>query len=147
MKFDFRQISMPPGELPSTSNATGRPSNNFCQLPVWPKDLSLTSAGRPSVNFHKLSVRRENLLYNFCVVGRPSIPFRQLFERQGDLPSTFVTILCSRETLRQFPSTFRSIMGPSVKICQLPVHRETFLELQSIFCVAGRPCVKFWQLS
>ena len=51
-------------------------------------------------------------------------------------------------------------MGPFVKFCQLPVHRETFLELQSIFCipvtlrqilatflVAGRISVYFRQLS
>ena len=88
---------------------------------------------RPSVNFRQYFVWQETL--------------RQLSVWPGDLPSLL--------------STFYVTVGPSVKLCQLPMQlgvltstsinflfgRENFRKLPSIFHAAERPSINFRQHS
>ena len=107
-----------------------------------------------SVNFHQLSVRREDLPPTFCTAGTPSFHFRQrsqetfrqllttfrygretflpLSVRPGDLPSTSVIFLYGWET---------------VNFCQLSMQPVAFRQLQSAFRVAERPSTNFRELS
>ena len=103
-------------QLPLTFRVAGRPSVKFCQHFVQPRDLPSVSvkfwciqlyfrelpstfcvAGRHCVNFHK-----------HCAIRRPSVNIHQIFMQLGDLPSTSVKLLCSRENICQLPSSFRA---------------------------------------
>ena len=77
--MNFRHISMPAGEFPSTS------VHFLCG---WE-------------NFRQLFVQLEDLQSTFRAAVGPSINFRQLSVWLGKLPSTFVNFLCGRKTIRQ----------------------------------------------
>ena len=99
-QMTFRQHSMRPSDLPSTSvNISCRPFVNFRQRSVWPEDFALAfpMAGTPSVNFFQISVR------------------------PGKFSSTSVKFLCSWETFRQPPSTLGAAGRPSVNFHLLSV--------------------------
>ena len=148
------QLSMRPGDLPSTSVKLQCDQEIICEL-----SANFHAAGRPSVNFRQ----------HFVWSG-DSVKCHQLSVQPGDLLSTYVNILCCQETFHQLPSTFCAAgrpsinfvifpcgWGPSVNFCQRSVQpgdllstyvnilccQETFHQLPSTFCAAGRPSINF----
>ena len=122
----FRQLSLLPREFQSTSVniscgqetfrqipsdfcVAGRPSDNFHQISIWPGDLSSTfcTPGRLSMSFRQLAVRSRDLStsINFPCGRGLSVIFCQLSVQAKDLPSTSINIPCSRETFCQLLST------------------------------------------
>ena len=73
----LHQLSVLPGEIPSTSSNFPSGIETFCELPS-----------------------------TFGTVGRPSFNFCLLSAWPGDLPLTFVQFPCCREIFRQLALTF-----------------------------------------
>ena len=150
----FRQYFVWPGDAPSTFRVAGRPSVNFCQLPMWPGVLTSTSInflfGRenfrklPSI-FHAavcLCVQPEifcQLSSTFCAAMRPSVNFCHLSMRLEDCPSTFIVartpsvhlshFLCCQETFRQLPSTLRATRRHSLNSVNFLCRQKIFHHL------------------
>ena len=69
----FSHIFVQPGtlrQLPLTFGVAARPFVNFRQLSMWPGDLLSTS-----VNFHCGQYTFRELLSTFCTTGKPSVNF------------------------------------------------------------------------
>ena len=154
---NFRQVSVLPGHLKSTSvkspciretfykllstyHVARRSSVNipcgretFRELPS-----TFRAAGRLSVNFRHLSLRPKDLPSTLPAAGRPSVNFcqqsvwpatcRQLYFHSAVLLSTSVHFLCHQDTFRQLPSTHLPGYLPSISVCIICC-REIFHEL------------------
>ena len=103
-------------------------------------------ATRPSVIFHQLSVRPEDLpttSVNFPCCRETFCQIHEISVCTGYLLSTSTNILYGRVTFRQLLTNFCAARRPSVKfLCRW----ETFRELPIPFREAGRPSVNFRQL-
>ena len=162
-------------QLPSHICVAAGPSINFSRVHVIFPQLPSSRhwAGRHSVNFLNFRCGQYTLcqiLSNFCAAGSPFLNFRKLFVRLEDLPSTFraprrPSVNCRQhfvtpETYRQLTTSFRVTRRPSANFIvlsvqpgdfssasmKIPSGRETFHQLQSIFCTAKKisvniPCV------
>ena len=104
---------------------------------------------RPSVNFRQLSVRPRDFLstsVNFLCVLYTFLTFSQFpsnFVLLEDHPSTSVYLPCQREIFRQLPAIFLVAWRPSLKF------REHFVrpvDIPGNFRTARRPSVIFRQL-
>ena len=82
----------------------------------------------------------------FLCSGRLSVHFQWLSMLPDIFSLTSVNFACSQETFRELPSTSNAAER-TVKLRHLAVHHETFCQLLSTFCAAGRPSVIFRQLS
>ena len=96
-------------QLPSTIHAAGRPSVNFCQLPVQQKDLSSTS-----VNFLYGKETFHQILATFCAAGRTS----DNPPATGRTSVNYRELSYGHETFHQIPSTFCAAGRPSVNFRQ-----------------------------
>ena len=146
-----------------------RPSVGFCQLSMWPGELPSTS-----VNFHEagcfpsISVSFpcrletfQQLPSTFRTARIPSVNSRQIYLRLGDFRLTSVNFPCGWETFHHILSTFHASGRPSANFCQLAVRSEylpstsvnhpcgleTFRQSPTNSRPAGGPSVKFHQLS
>ena len=119
-----RQLSVPPGDLPS----------NFCAA----GDLSRTSI------IFTCSRETFQLSSNFCPPERSTINFRALSVWLGDLLSTSMNFPYIREIFCQLLSTFLAVQRLSVNS---PCGRETLHEILSNFRVARSPFMNFPQIS
>ena len=146
---NFRQISVLPGDFPSTSVNSPCGFKTFCELSVLPGDFLSTSVNYPC--------DRESFVQfplNFCAVGRSSVNFREHSVPPVDLTTTSVNFQCYRATFHQLRSTYHAAQRPSVNFpCgrrpsvnfhQLFVWPEYF---PSIFRVSNKSSVNFRQLS
>ena len=141
-------------QLPSTFHKAWRPSvrPNFCQLLP-----TFHVAGRPSIAFRNFFVTPSDLPstpVNFpcCRETFRKLPSASLLP--GELLSTSVDSLYCRETFHNYfmqtehlPSTFRAVCKHSVNLIYFPCGRETFFQLPSTLCAAGKPSVNFPQHS
>ena len=94
-------------QLPSTILRVRRHSVNFRAARRPSINLSTScAAGRPVVNFCKLSVQPEDLpsIFDNLPCDRISLNFHQFPMQSGDF-SSFVKFLCIPETFHQIPST------------------------------------------
>ena len=111
---NFQQLSVCPGDLLISSIYFLCSKDNLRQhsVQLWDLPWTLTrfcAIGRPSIHFHELSMQPgtfHQLSSTFCIVGRSSVKCCQLSVWPRDLLSTFINILCGRETFRQLLSTF-----------------------------------------
>ena len=149
----FRQLSVWLDKLLSSSVNFSCGRDTFCQL------LStLCVAWRFSDNFSELSeLPREFLTISVnCTCSQKTLCL--LFVQPGDLPSTSVNFplqlgdsliisvnfLYHQENFCQCLSTLHAVSKTTINF---PCGRETFRQLLSTFCAAGRPSVNFCQLS
>ena len=121
---ELTQLSVQPGELPSTFVRPGDLPSSFVNSPCIQetfRELPLTFHAKvgPFVNFHQISVCLRDLLSTFHAGGRPSINLCQFPFRQ--------------ETFRQLPPFFRAAWRPSVSSITFLCGRETFHQLSSTF--------------
>ena len=154
---NFRQLSVPPGDLMLTFCHGGRTSVKFVQCYVQPGGLlsifvsiprkrdafcqhlpTFCAAWRPSVNFCRHSVRPGDFL-SISIFRTPE-NFRHLSPWEGDLPSASVNFLCCQETFCQLPSNFCAGGRPSVNFRQHFMRPQDYL---SIFRATGRTSVNF----
>ena len=109
----FHQLSVHPGELPSTSVRQGDLLSTyvifvccwetFLQLSVWSGDLPSTSVSITedlctSVNFTYCWENFRRLPSNFLANGRPSVNFFHLSVWRGDLPLITEGFLAARKS-------------------------------------------------
>ena len=83
----------------------------------------------------KLRETFRQLKSTYCATGRPSVNFCQLSVRPGELLSNSVNFPCGQKRFHEFsvrPGNF-----PSSSI-NFPCCRETFCQVPSNLCVAGR---------
>ena len=134
---NFCELTVLPGDLPSTSVNFPCCQKTFRQLSVNTGDLPLTFVNLPCFQYIFLQFTS-----TFHVARRPSANFCELYMWPEEIPSTFcasgrsaqifVYFPCGWETFRPLPSTF--------------VPPVTFCQLLSTFRVVGRCCGSFHQL-
>ena len=141
---NYRQHSLRPGVLPSTSINFLCGHESFRQLPS-----AFCAAGTTSLNLRQLLCRLKifhQILSPLIFVNFQCGPKinRQIFMSPKNLLEASVRFSCHQETFRHLLSSFHVSNRPSVNIlcCQV-----TFRQLLSTFCAAERNSVNFSQLS
>ena len=158
LSVNFCQLSMQPGELPSTFRAARRPSVKLSELSV--QRETFRSSVRSSVKFRQISTLPGDLQSSCKISVQPgelpstyvnflfglelSVHFLELFVSPGHILSTSINIPCRWENFFQFPSTFRAARRLSVNICQFFMRVR---DLPSTFRAPWRLSVNFHQLS
>ena len=109
----------------STLGSAGRPSGNFHLLSVWLEDILLTSVKFPcgSESFRHHLVQLVHLLSTFRAAWRPTVNFGQLLVQTEDLLCTSVNFTYSLENFRRLPSNFPANERSSVNFCQLSMQQ------------------------
>ena len=101
----------------------GRPSINFCQHSVVPRDFPWTSVNSPC--------SRDT--FNFC----------QLSVQSGHLPSNAINFLCGWATFHLLPSAFGATERCSVNFPSTFCSAGRVYNLVSTFCIARSPFINF----
>ena len=141
---------MRPEDLPWTFHSAKRPSVNFCQISVQPGELPSSFRKARGILLNSVyppcgweTIRQ--LSSTFRAAGRLSINFCQHSVRPGH-PSTSVNSPLGRETFCELPSIFHAAEHFSSTFINISYGRETFRRPSSTFHAAGRPSVKLCQL-
>ena len=101
LTVNFRELSVPSGDLPLTSFNILYDREKFRRL-----SLTFCAVGKPSINFHQHSGWPRDLLSTSVNILFDRETFRQLSVLPEDLPLISVDYLCCRETFHELLSTF-----------------------------------------